>query len=114
MGFSRKKAIRKGTEIKRVIEKGRCIADDLLRLHLLPTDNSSASRAAFVIPRYGRTAVARNRLKRRLQELIRSFPELSKEYLVVIRVRPACYKTSFRDLEQRLLSLVKRVVNVSS
>ncbi|HUU27321.1 MAG TPA: ribonuclease P protein component [archaeon] len=110
MGFPRKCSIRKSTEIKKVIEKGRNFSDDVLGIYLLPADSSSPSRVAFVVPRFRHTIAARNRLKRRLQELIRFFPTLSQGYLIVIRIGPACYETTFPELRQRLSSLVEKII----
>lgn len=69
------------------------------------------ARAAFVVPRHGHTIVERNRLKRRLREIVRrgwlarahrEGPALD----VVVRARPGAYGASFdrlrRDLSQRL------------
>lgn len=68
-------------------------------------------RVAFVVPRHGHTIVERNRLKRRLREIVRrgwmarahrDGPEVD----VVVRARPGAYGASFdrlrSDLSQRL------------
>jgi len=53
----------------------------------------------LVVPRYKHTAVARNRLKRRLRELsrLRLLPaDIAAD--VVVRVRPEAYEASFDAL----------------
>lgn len=60
-------------------------------------------RLGLVVPRHGRTAVARNRLRRRLRELarrriLRALPSLD----VVIRARPPAYTAPFEDLGAEL------------
>jgi ribonuclease P protein component len=52
----------------------------------------SFPRVGFIVPRHGRTAVERNRLKRRLREIVRTrlLPELPPVDLV-IRTRPSAY-----------------------
>lgn len=68
-----------------------------------------------IVPRYGRTVAARNRVRRRLREIAR------REWLpaareaggtrldVVLRARPAAYERSYRrlreDLGERLAAL---------
>ena len=109
MGFPRKLSLRSGREIKGVLDQGYCVKDEILRIHLLPADESSLSRVAFLVPRYGHTIVSRNRLKRRLQEIFRRHPGLSRGYSVVVRVSPAGYDASFQELEKRFSTLVERV-----
>lgn len=66
---------------------------------------SSGVRLGFIVPKYGQTAVLRNRLKRRLRELGRSrLRTLDVSADVVIRVRPDAYRATFallaNDMEQ--------------
>lgn len=109
MGYSRKSTIRRANEIEQVIKQGRRYQDDLLRIHVLPQDRFSPSRAAFIVPRFGRTVVLRNRLKRRLHELLRSFPRLSQGYLLVVRVVPEAYDADFQELKRHFNALVARI-----
>ena len=58
-------------------------------------------------PRYGRTAVARNRVRRRLSEVARRrlLPALESGGLnvdVIVRAKPAAYETSYRMLQTSL------------
>jgi len=57
------------------------------------------TRVGLIVPRHRQTAVARNRVKRRLRELSRT--RLLPLHLVadvVIRIRPEAYRASFSDL----------------
>ena len=60
-------------------------------------------RLGVVVPRYGSTAVARNRLRRRLREIARRsvLPGLSALDLVV-RPRPDAYRSPFEELAEDL------------
>jgi ribonuclease P protein component len=72
----------------------------------------SASPASFprigvVVPRVKQPVVARNRLKRRLREVLRTevLPRLQEAELwrdVLVRVRPEAYRAAFRDLRAEL------------
>lgn len=67
-------------------------------------------RVGVIVPRYHHTAVARNRLKRRLREIARR--ELLPQGLeldVVIRASDGAYALSFAALRGELLGLVRRV-----
>ena len=69
-------------------------------------------RVGLIVPRYRHTAVARNRLKRRLRELARL--QLLPTMLpldVVIRIRPEAYDVGFdglqADVERALAQLAR-------
>jgi ribonuclease P protein component len=66
----------------------------------------SHPRVGFIVPKYTRTAVARNRLKRRLREIVR-LHWLSRLGPVdlVIRSRASAYEASFAALVADLASL---------
>ena len=56
-------------------------------------------RAGVLVPRYSESAVARNRLKRRLRELIRTrLLPVSLSVDIVIRARPDTYHAAFDEL----------------
>jgi ribonuclease P protein component len=57
-------------------------------------------RVGIVVPRYARSAVTRNRLKRRLRELVRTrLLPVAPIVDVVIRARPDAYEASFDMLD---------------
>lgn len=63
-------------------------------------------RVGFIVPRYKHTAVARNRLKRRLREIVRlrllhRLPPVD----VVVRVRAGAYGATFDQLRSELATL---------
>ncbi len=61
-------------------------------------------RVGIVVPRYSGSAVDRNRLKRRLRELVRiRLLPAAPPVDVVIRARPEAYDASFDELEADVL-----------
>jgi ribonuclease P protein component len=70
----------------------------------------SFPRVGFIIPRHGRTAVERNRLKRRLREIVRTrlLPELPPLDLV-IRTRPSAYAASVALLADDLRAVARQL-----
>ena len=65
----------------------------------LAHSTTQQTRVGLIVPRHRQTAVARNRIKRRLRELsrIRLLP-LDLPADVVIRLRPEAYRATFTDL----------------
>ena len=60
-------------------------------------------RAGVIVPRYGQTAVARNKLKRRLCELVRKLVlPLQISCDTVIRCRPGAYERTFAQLQDQV------------
>jgi ribonuclease P protein component len=66
-------------------------------------NDTNHPRLGVIVPRYGATAVARNRLRRRIREAARRdlLPNLSPIDLVV-RARPAAYRSSTAQLADDL------------
>lgn len=73
----------------------------------------SFARVGFIVPKHGQNSVARNRLKRRLRELVRVtvLPSLVPKDLV-IRTLPGAYAVSWAVLSRDVASLVKRLPTV--
>lgn len=67
-------------------------------------------RVAVVVPRFNQTAVSRNRVKRRLRELVRRelLPVLPPQDLV-IRATPASYRASFDRLREGVRDVSRRL-----
>lgn len=67
-------------------------------------------RAGIVVPRYKHSAVDRNRLKRRLRELVRIHVlPLGFPLDLVIWAQRAGYEASFEQLQTEVESLVPRI-----
>jgi len=71
-------------------------------------------RVGLVVPKYGRTSVERNRLKRRLREIVRQelLPHLPRVDLTV-RVRREAYDASFAGLRVQLCRVRDRLATPS-
>jgi ribonuclease P protein component len=69
-----------------------------------------ASRVGFVVPKHGRSSVDRNRLRRRLSEIVRLalLPHLVAAD-VLIRVRREAYDASFAELEDDVRVIRRRL-----
>ncbi|MEA2063925.1 MAG: ribonuclease P protein component [Gemmatimonadota bacterium] len=112
MGYPRKLAIGRSGEISRVIKRGIFFSDRLLRVNVLTQHEERQpppTRVALIVPRFGRTAVLRNRLKRRLQGIVQVSDALSRGYLLVVRVLPEAYEADFHTLEAHFNDLAAKV-----
>jgi ribonuclease P protein component len=84
--------------------------------HLDVFDSASPSshpRVGVVVPKYRHTAVARNRVKRRLREILRLevLPRLERYRLavdVLVRARRGAYGASFGELREELARWTER------
>ena len=65
------------------------------------------SRFAFAVPKRVGGAVVRNRVRRRLREILRASP-LLEGFDVVISVRPEAASASFERLKRELTTLLRR------
>lgn len=73
----------------------------------------SFARCGLVVPKHGKSAVERNKLKRRLRELARTKILASSEIRgvdLVVRALPAAYSATFEQLEQQVDGIARRLV----
>ena len=110
--FPRSRRIHRSKEIRAIVTGGRRVEGSTLNIHLqAQAEPFAPARATVVVPRFGHTAVERNRLKRRLRELVR-LHVLEAEALagsaLVVRARPGAYGRGFAALAEELLPLVQR------
>ena len=64
----------------------------------------------FVVPKYGRSAVNRNRVKRQLREIVRtSILAVLPPVDVVIKAYPAAYSVGFSVLAGELRHILSRI-----
>jgi ribonuclease P protein component len=67
-------------------------------------------RVGFVVPKYGRSAVNRNRIKRQLREIVRtSILAALPPVDVVIKTYPDVYTAAFSTLANELLQILSKV-----
>jgi ribonuclease P protein component len=107
--YPRASRLTKRRDIERVREEGRALhtTEFIARVSSSPF---AYLRVGLVVPRYGHTAVERNRLKRRMREIVRqdvlNAPVLGD---LVIWARPAAYTATFDDLRLALGRLRDRM-----
>ena len=96
-------------EFERVRKKGRAVRGGLLMLSVLPVDGEKRFRVGLITSRRVGGAVARNRVRRRLREIVRRNQQALKGgiWFVVIARRSAA-QTRSAALEAEWLRLARR------
>ena len=105
--MQRDRRIRKSQDFFRVSTDGRSWADHRLVLRAAPNE-SSTTRYGFVVRKSSGSAVARNRLKRRLRAIARDVPEPSGAWDIVLIVRNGARGSTSAELSRSLKSLLSR------
>lgn len=98
--------MRRRADFDRVFQHGRHNGGKLLSVRSV-LNQQPLTRFAFAIPRRVGGAVVRNRVRRRLREIVRSLP-LREGYDVVISVRPEAANARFDALKAELTRLMTR------
>lgn len=89
-----------------VYRRGRPYRNQLALVRALPT-GAALSRFGFVTPKGLRPAVARNRLKRRLREAVRSLG-VRPGWDVIVVARPPAVAARYRELREAIVELFGR------
>ena len=92
------------------IRKGRRAGSGTLVVHLARSDSGDRPRVGYVVSRAVGNAVTRNRVKRRLRELVREHGEvLPAGSSLVVRALPPAAEASYAELRSDLVRCLSRV-----
>ena len=102
--------VKRRRDFERVRKEGRTVRGALLTLGVLPVEGENAFKVGLVTSRRLGGAVVRNRVRRRLREIVRRCQHqiVAGHWLVVI-ARPAAAKASSAILEKEWRRLAQRV-----
>ena len=107
--FPRRVRLARGPELAACWEQGRRLRTPHLDLAWHPSPLGYA-RMAIVVPCFQFTAVARNRLRRRLREILRRYPVASLPAVdLVVRATRAAYAAPFARLRAEVATSVTRI-----
>jgi ribonuclease P protein component len=97
------------SEFERVKKEGRSERGALLILGAIQSQDRHPLRAGFVTSKRIGGAVVRNRVRRRLREIVRKHQQdLRADLWIVIIARPKAARATYRELEDEWLRLAKR------
>jgi len=113
--FTRRQRITRGADLQRIAREGKRFRTASLDVRVVVTPNQHG-RIGFIVPKHGRSAVHRNRLKRALRELTRHLilgvlrtSKAGPGMDIVMRALPSAYAASFGALRDELQSLPARL-----
>jgi ribonuclease P protein component len=108
--FPRAFRLTRDADLRRVAREGKRIRTHVLEIRAAASPFSHP-RVGFIVPKYSRSSVARNLLKRRLHEIVRTelIPNLPAGDIVV-RARREAYDAPFTELHEQLLQSRERLV----
>jgi ribonuclease P protein component len=107
--FPKSRRLTKASEYERVKRDGFTRRGKLLMLNVVAVDNSGPCRAGFIASRRIGGAVVRNRVRRRLREIVRQHQhELREGFWIVLVARGDAADANYRALEHEWLLLAKR------
>ena len=107
--FPKTQRLTRTSDFDRVKEAGHPERGKFIVLAALAGQNSGVVRAGFITSGRLGSAVVRNRVRRRLREIVRKHQhDLREDFWIVVIARPDASKASYRALEDEWLRLAKR------
>jgi ribonuclease P protein component len=107
--FPKTRRLTRISEFAHVKQRGRPERGKFMVVAAVAVQNSGASRVGFITSRRLGGAVVRNRVRRRLREIVRKHQhDLREDFWIVLIARRDAPKASSRALEDEWLRLAKR------
>jgi ribonuclease P protein component len=107
--FPKARRLTRTSEFERVKRDGLVQRGKLLTLSVAVVDSSGLCRAGFITSRRLGNAVVRNRIRRRLREIVRKHQhDLQQDLWFVLIAKRAAVSASYRALEDEWLRLARR------
>jgi ribonuclease P protein component len=113
--FRKTQRLRRESEFGQVRERGRVVRGNLFSLAVLKNKDPGPMRTGIVTSRKIGGAVVRNRVRRRLREIVRVHQhEVAAGTWLVIIARPSAATSTYQHLEQEWLRLAQRASILSA
>jgi ribonuclease P protein component, eubacterial len=109
LSFSKQRRLTRASEYERVKREGLVRRGKLLTLSAIAVENCGLCRVGFITSRRLGGAVVRNRVRRRLREIVRRHQhDLRQDLWIVLIARRDAANASYRALEDEWLRLARR------
>jgi ribonuclease P protein component len=103
--------VRRPEQFRLVTRTGRRAGGRTVTAHLLLVPDGEPAKVGFVVSRAVGSAVVRNRVKRRLREIMRArLASLPEGSMLVVRAQPAAAEARQADLAADLDRILRRLV----
>ena len=107
--FPKSRRLTQSAEFEQVKRNGRVYRGQLVVLSIVPANDATPFRAGFITSRALGRAVVRNRVRRRLREIVRKHQrDLINGIWMVTIARASAARASYQQLEVEWLRLAKR------
>src|SRR5204863_8995864 len=111
--FSKARRLTRASEYELVKRDGQVRRGKLLIVNAAVVANSGLCRVGFITSRRLGNAVVRNRVRRRLREIVRQHQhDLGKDFWIVLIAKHNAANASYRALEDEWLRLARRASNL--
>ena len=108
--FPKTARLRQTRDFTRVREHGKSAQARLIRVGLLRAGGDQPAKAGIITSRRVGGAVVRNKVRRRLREILKScLPQIPAGLLVVVVAKSAAAEASFEQLKAEWLLLARRL-----
>jgi ribonuclease P protein component len=109
LSFPKSRRLTASSDFERMKKEGRSERGSLLVLSVLASQDRHLLRAGFVTSKRIGSAVVRNRVRRRLREIVRKHQlDLRENFWIVTIARPKAAAATYGELEDEWLRLAKR------
>ncbi len=109
LSFPKSRRLTRASEFERVKREGLVRRGNLLTLSATVVENSGLCRVGFITSRRLGSAVIRNRVRRRLREIVRQHQhDLRQDFWIVLIAKRDGANASYRALEDEWLRLARR------
>lgn len=107
--LAKKFRLKKEKEIERVLAQGQFFKNGYLKLKLIENELNRSRFATPVGLKVSKKAVDRNKIKRRLQEVLRlKWKRIKQGYDVLLMVEKPIIKKNYQEIDEDLTQLLKR------
>ena len=109
LSFPKSRRLTRASEFERVKREGLVRRGNLLTLSATVVENSGLCRVGFITSRRLGSAVIRNRVRRRLREIVRQHQhDLRQDFWIVLIAKRDAANASYSALEDEWLRLARR------
>ena len=99
----------KETDFKLLAKKGRLFYSSLFTIKLNKKKNFASRFGVVISAKVSKKAVVRNKVKRRITEIIRlALPKIKSEFDVMILVKPVVAEKNYKEIKEDLEKLFKK------
>src|SRR5689334_7755153 len=107
--FPKERRLTHRTEFDHVKRSGSAQGGKLMMLNVAPVEGSAPCRVGFIVSRRLGGAVIRNRVRRRLREIVRRHQhDVRSGFWIVLVARRGAVSATYHALEHELLRLARR------